>query len=229
MSRFMVTHSLLSSWLYAMRDDPMEDATTKADHFADFMMTLRREPTKTSPAMQDGNNFESLVTAVLQKKDTISFPEINHKTGKATVFSGAPADHRWYESASTVANLLAGSQLQYKASRIIHVQDEEIFLYGRLDALKGGTIYDIKFSRGYERGKYISSTQHPMYMELVPEAERFVYVISGGTEVWTESYRRSETPSIVPTIADFLSWLQAMDLMPLYQEKWLARDQEAKK
>ena len=33
---------------------------------------------------------------------------------------------------------------------------------------------------------------------------------------------REETPSIIPTISDFLEWLDALELAPLYKEKWLA-------
>ena len=62
----------------------------------------------------------------------------------------------------------------------------DVVLYGRLDALKAGTIYDIKFSKGYERGKFYSSTQHPTYMLLIPEAQQFSYLVSNGMDVWTE-------------------------------------------
>ena len=76
---------------------------------------------------------------------------------------------------------------------------------------------------GYDRGKYFSSTQHPTYFEIVPEAKSFTYLVSNGSEVWTERYYREETPSIIPTISDFLEWLDALGLAPLYKEKWLAR------
>ena len=95
-------------------------------------------------------------------------------------------------------------------------------LYGRLDVLKAGGIYDIKFSKGYDRGKYFDSTQHPVYLELIPEARHFTYLISNGTEVWSETYRRDEAPNIYPIITDFLDWLAAQGLLDLYREKWLA-------
>lgn len=31
MARFLMTHSLLSAWLYAMKGNPYEDATTERD------------------------------------------------------------------------------------------------------------------------------------------------------------------------------------------------------
>ena len=98
----------------------------------------------------------------------------------------------------------------------------DVVLYGRLDALKAGTIYDIKFSKGYERGKFYSSTQHPTYMLLIPEAQQFSYLVSNGMDVWTECYRRDETPDICPIISDFFDWLDAFGLMNVFKEHWKA-------
>ena len=61
-----------------------------------------------------------------------------------------------------------------------------------------------------------------MYLSLIPEARSFTYLISNGIDVWTEQYRREETLSIYPIIADFLDWLTVQGLMGLYREKWLA-------
>lgn len=199
----LLTHSLLSSWLYAMKDNPDEDMTSERDPAAEFMQVLRREPTPTSEAMQNGIDFEDLVTDIVLGKDCTT--------------------HKWYGAAAQVAGIVSGGRLQYKASKLIEVAGMELVLYGRLDVLKAGEIYDIKFSKDYERGKYISSTQHPVYLELVPEATAFTYIVSNGSEVWTERYRRDETADIRPTISDFLDWLLVQGLLDLYKEKWEAR------
>lgn len=199
----LLTHSLLSSWLYAMKDNPFEDMTSERDPVAEFMQVLRREPTPTSEAMQNGIDFEDLVTDIVLGKDCTT--------------------HKWYGAAARVADIVSGGRLQYKASKLIEVAGMELVLYGRLDALKAGEIYDIKFSKGYERGKYISSTQHPVYLKLVPEATAFTYIVSNGSEVWTERYRRDETADIRPIISDFLDWLSVQGLLDLYKEKWGAR------
>ena len=201
MARYLMTHSLLSSWLYAMKSSPYEDATTEKDPMEEFMLTLRREPTPVTQAMQNGLDFEDLVTDIV---------------------NGDVSDHEWYNAAAKVAQRVQGGVLQYKAKREIVVGGLVLLLYGRLDCLKAGDVLDIKFSKGYERGKYISSTQHPVYLELIPEAKQFVYIVSNGFEVWTETYRREETADIKPIIADFLEWLATMDLLDLYKEKWLA-------
>lgn len=197
-----MTHSLLSSWLYTMKENPYENMTTERDPFAEFMQVLRREPTETTEAMQKGIDFENLVTAI-------------------TKGNGNTKD-RWYNAADKVAKVVNGGLLQYRTKKEIQVRGITILLYGRLDALKAGVIYDIKFSGKYDVGKYVNSTQHPVYLELVPEAKEFTYLVSNGSSVWTETYRRDETPSIFPIISDFFEWLEVNGLMELYKEKWLA-------
>lgn len=200
--RYLMTHSLLTSWLYTMRENPYEDATSESDPMGEFMATLRREPTPTTEAMQNGIRFENLVTAIIN--------------------GNADPGEQWYSAAEKVARRCAGGILQYKAKKTLMVGDMELLLYGRLDCLKAGEIIDIKFSKGYDPGKYFSSTQHPTYFELIPEADRFTYLVSNGSAVWPETYRRDEAGDIRPVIANFFDWLRAVDLMPVYQEHWKA-------
>lgn len=202
MARYLMTHSLLSSWLYTLKENPYEDLTTEADPMNEFLLTLHREPTPTSEAMQNGIDFEDLVTDI--------------------ILGCGDSNNIWYNAASTIASIVKGGQLQHRARKIINAGGMEIVLYGRLDALKAGEIYDIKFSKRYERGKYFGSTQHPTYLELVPEANRFTYLVSNGSEVWSESYRRDETKDIRPLISDFLEWLTAVDMLSIYKEHWRA-------
>lgn len=203
MASYLMTHSLLSSWLYAMKENPYEDATTERDTYEDFLKTLRREPTETTEAMQKGIDFEDLVTAIVN--------------------GNADVTDKWYDAAKKVADIVGGGRLQYKVSKKIEVNGIELVLYGRLDALKAGVVYDIKFSGSYDVGKYITSTQHPTYLELIPEAETFTYLVSNGTYVWPETYRRDETPSIIPIISDFLKWLELQGLMNTYKENWSSK------
>ena len=133
------------------------------------------------------------------------------------------ANSNWYQAASQVASVVKGGLLQFKARKQIVAKGMPILLYGRLDALKAGIVYDIKFSSSYDAGKYIDSTQHPTYLELVPEAQKFTYLVSNGSYVWPETYRRDETPSIIPVIEDFFDWLQLQGLMDIYKEKWASK------
>lgn len=202
MARYMITHTLLSSWLYAMKSNPYEDSTSERDPFGDFLRTLRREPTERTEDMQNGIDFEDLVTDILHGR-------------------GDP-NNKWFDAAWQVAEEIHGHQLQFKAGKTIVVNGMEIFLYGRLDALGGGVITDIKFSKNYERGKYFDSTQHPMYFELVPGAKTFIYTISNGRTVLHETYRRDEARSIIPTVAAFLDWLTAAGYMEEFKKRWEA-------
>ena len=203
MARYLMTHSLLYSWLYAMKENPYEDATTESSPFDDFLKVLNREPTVPTDAMIKGINFENLVTDIINSR--------------------ADNSDKWYTSASKIADIIKGGRLQFKASKVMDVKSLTLVLYGRLDALKAGVIYDIKFSGSYDVGKYYNSTQHPMYFELIPEADEFTYLVSNGSYVWPETYRRDETQSIIPIISDFFDFLDAQGLMSTYKEKWVAK------
>ncbi len=85
--RYMVTHSLLNSWSYALKENPFEDMTSERDPMADFLATLRREPIPVNEAMQNGIDFEDLVTAILK--------------------GNADLKHSWYNAASEIASIIA--------------------------------------------------------------------------------------------------------------------------
>lgn len=216
---YLLTHSLLAAWLWSIKDTQSE-----RDPMEEFMLTLRRQPTPTTEAMQNGIDFEDLVTAIVNKEYRATWHgtwEID-PNGSGEEF-GYTSDHKWYLAAKKVATEVQGGQLQYKAKKKLTVAGTDVLLYGRLDALKAGTIYDIKFSKRYERGKYIDSTQHPVYLELIPEASSFTYLVSNGIDVWTETYRRDETKSILPTIERFFDWLDSMGLTEEYRKAWAAK------
>ncbi len=203
MSRYLVTHSLLSAWLYALKGSPYEN--TERDPFAEFLTVLRREPTPTTEAMQNGRDFEDLVTAFVYGGNVPRGFEM------------------WRDAAQKIADIVRGGVLQCKASKTLEAAGIAFVLYGRLDALKAGAVYDIKFSQNYERGKYFTSTQHPVYLELIPRADKFTYLVSNGSSVWTETYRRDETADIRKTIAEFVEWLKMNELFETYQNFWRAK------
>lgn len=203
MARYLMTHSLLSSWLYSMKSNPYEDMTTEKDPGDEFLRALRREPTETTEAMRNGIEFEDLVTGIATCEDV-------------------DTDHKWYAAAAKAARKVKGGVVQYKAKAEIEVSGIRVLLYGRIDFLKAGVVIDTKFSKSYERGKYIDSTQHPAYLRLIPEAEAFTYLVSNGTDVWTETYRRDETADIEPIIADFFRYLEEKGLMDTYKQHWVA-------
>lgn len=55
-------------------------------------------------------------------------------------------------------------------------------LYGIIDCLKSGVIYDYKYTSNYEVGKFYNNNQTLMYLEMVPEAKKMVYLITNKFE-----------------------------------------------
>ena len=223
--RYLMTQSLLSSWLYTFNcpDDYEEEA------FNDFLSTLRREPHETTEAMQNGIDFENLVTAILTGAPTAVQRERVFRGNDIFNEKLVPVqEHKWYTGASKVAKILRGAQLQVKAMRDTFIAGKNLVLYGILDGLKAGVIYDIKFLNkgmgGAElAGKYLESPQHKMYFEIVPDAYEFRYLVSDGTDLYIETYSRGTTLSIEYEIENFFSWLDVAGFMPIYEEKWVAK------
>lgn len=196
--RFLMTQSLLAAWQYQYQAQDQETA------HRDFLKTLNREPMQPNKAMLDGIQFENMVTAYCE---------------------GNPPreDHEWLEGIKGVGDRVRGCQFQVAAYREIVVGKVPFLLYGRLDGLRAGNIFDIKFSRTYQPGKYLGSPQHPMYFCCVPEAKRFDYVVYTGSDVCVEIYRPGEGEPVEQTIRQFMGYLEETGLAPVYIEKWRAK------
>lgn len=201
--RYLLTQSLLSSWKYAIRENPF--AEEAEDPWADFVDTLKKVERPASDSMLKGIQFESLVNC--------------RATDRLFV-----ADSPYEDAVERFGAVCFGGVLQYTALCEETVNGVPLLLYGRMDCLKGGVIYDIKYSGHYDKGKFFDSPQHPMYLHLVPEATEFTYLVSNGSATWEETYRRDETPDIIPLISDFLGWLEAVRLMDTYRENWTAKE-----
>ena len=77
MAAYLITHSLLSSWLHLIRENPYEDLTTEGDPLAEFMLVLKREPTPRTEAMQNGIKFEDMVTDIINGRADPNDPGSN--------------------------------------------------------------------------------------------------------------------------------------------------------
>ena len=202
MSRLLMTQSLLSSWnyLFSCREESCDNA------FDEFMQTLNRIPSVPNEAMLDGIEFEDEVYKVI---------------------SGSPRKphEKWENGIQLVAAKLRGAPTQVVTQQEIDIMGHPLLLYGKLDAVKAGTIYDVKkivksFGTAELAGKYLDSPQHPMYLRLVPEAHDFHYLVSDGIDLYEEVYTRANTSPIEVMIQEFLVSIETMGLMPIYQEKW---------
>lgn len=194
-NKFLITQSLLSSWLYTYKlDNGYED-------FLNSLNRIRKPPTR---AMLDGTQFEGMVNAVC---------------------NGRPIEreNKLYDVVMQTVDIVKGAQQQVKLSRDVEVNGVRFVLYGVLDFLKAGVIYDTKFSKTYHYGKYLDSPQHPMYFALVPEAKRFEYVICDGSWVYREAYEPEDVEPIETTIKQFMEFLDRQNLVDLYCEKWRSK------
>lgn len=193
--RYLITQSLLSSWLYTYKSD---------DGYDDFLKTLHREPIQPTRAMLEGQRFENCLNSVL---------------------NGAEIEptHEWYHPIMELYPTLYGAQQQVSLSRDMTIDDTKFVLYGVLDYLKAGVIYDTKFSKSYDVGKYIDSPQHPAYFALVPEAYEFNYLICDGKYIYKETYRPDEVEPIEYTIKYFLDFLGNLSLLEIYKENWRSK------
>lgn len=123
-----------------------------------------------------------------------------------------------------ISDIVRGGAFQVYAEKDIEVDGYSIRMLGYLDALKEGTIYDIKRVNRYDLQKYFSSYQHHIYFELVPEATDFVYLIGSGSgvnvNVYFEQYTRQEMIDIKGVIHNFFQFLDENDLTQTYIENW---------
>lgn len=204
--RYLITQSLLSSWGYMFDSmGSMDEAKEK------FMLTLNREKTERTEAMQNGIDFEREVYAEAAGTSRTPHP-------------------KWESGIREVAGIIQGAPVQVKAKRDLEVSGMNFLVYGILDALKAGVIYDVKFTSKnlasdsvYIPGKYLNSPQHPAYFYIVPEAQEFRYLVSDGKAVYIETYRRGECPFIGDIISEFIASITDMGLLDIYKEKWAAK------
>ena len=194
-NRYLITQSLLSSWQWGL---------VLENGYEDFLKTLRREPIQQNKAMLEGIRFENCLNAVL---------------------NGAEIEptHEWYKPIMELYPTLYGSQQQASPSCEMVIDGVRFVLYGKLDFLKAGVIYDTKYSKTYRVGKYIDSPQHPFYFALVPEAREFQYKICDGKYIYTETYRPDEVEPIERTIKHFMDFLDKQDLVKTYCDNWKSK------
>ena len=204
--RYLLTQTLISSWLYQFNcgDEQEEEAR------ADFLRTLRKEPKETTEAMQNGIDFENEVYKIVH-----DVPRSPHA--------------KWEGGIQAVATVLRGAQTQVRASRGLELAGDEYLVYGVLDAIRAGVIFDVKFSNktfGSTElaGKYLDSPQHPAYFWIVPEAYEFRYLGSDGFDLYVETYRPEDCRPFGKIAAEFIESLRADGLYNIYTEFWKARD-----
>ncbi len=226
MERFLITQSLISAWEYTF--DCYEGSEDEA--WEDFMRVLRREKDKPTEAMLNGIEFETLCYNIASGAFQPGWEDDGCVVPSTGEVKGHPVYPRWYNGAHQIAQIIKGAPTQVKASRPLEVDGIPFLVYGVLDALKAGTIYDVKFTSkslgGAEPphlyGKYLSSAQHPAYFYIVPDAMDFKYLLSDGEDLYIEQYRREDTRFIGDIIYEFIESIKTHGLLDIYREKWQA-------
>lgn len=203
--KYLITQSLVASWNYmtSCREEFQYDA------YLDFLDALYRVPKKTTLEMKNGVDFENEVY-----KAAAGVPRVGRQ--------------KWEKGVNAVASLIKGAAWQVKASRELSVGSTELLVYGVIDALKAGVIYDVKFSnksfgQAELAGKYLDSPQHPAYFYIEPEAREFRYLVSDGTDLYTETYTRENSRPFQEIAAEFLKSLKTLGLLSIYKDKWVAK------
>lgn len=190
---YWLTQSILSDWLYCADSDNRDELIKR-------IMRLKKEKTT---AMQRGIDFETAVT------------KYAHGQGLTTDLSQTEI-----EAVRKFGNLCKGGVEQVPISGQIAVNGMRFQCYGICDFVKAGRIFDIKRVSRYEYGKYQHSPQHPMYLELLPEATRFDYLIFDGSRWYIETYRRGDFEPIRRTIGAFVNYLRDTNTMDIFRANW---------
>ena len=123
--------------------------------------------------------------------------------------------------------VIEGGAYQVVVQKKVEVDGVKLNLFGVLDWLKAGHIYDAKRVKEYKTHKYRKSHQHPMYLFMVPTSVDFTYLVkcdSNKEPYHYESYVRENCEDVLRTISAFLKWLKANDMWELYVTHWNEAD-----
>ena len=118
----------------------------------------------------------------------------------------------------------------------------DYLLYGIVDCLKNGIIYDYKYTKNYDVGKFFNNHQTLMYLEMIPEASKMVYLITNKFNkveqpdlnfkdvskieyevgnIFREEYTKDMFPETIESVLHkFEQWLKIYNLYDVYTEKW---------
>ncbi len=193
-----VIPSLLGSWDWYLNAEGDREESAEAE----FLASLRREKSPPNQAMQDGIDFENRVEAVCQ--------------GKAVSFLEGEDYERCVRE---VAAMVAGGTWQVNTAKTITVGGVSFWLHGRMDVLRGPWIWDLKFSKSFDVGKYRDAPQTLAYLACEPGPLGIRYVVCDGSRVFVDEYRREVVRPVEWLLGDFWEWMQAH---PKFLEPYLA-------
>lgn len=199
---YLITPSLLNSWLWIY-----ESANNVREKDSDVMSI---DDKKTIAQEQAKEQFLAYLERI---------PGEPNKYMQL----GIDFEDECYKGKTCVSPIIEGGSYQVVGTRYVNVENINFLMYGRLDVLKGGVIYDIKRVGYYKLNKYKWSCQHRFYLDLFKNAKCFEYLIYDGKALHREKYYRENCTSTEEVIKNFVDYLIDNNLLGIYKEKWKAR------
>lgn len=212
-TRYLITQSLLSAWLYQYNcAEGYEEGARE-----DFLRVLRREPGEQSDAMLRGISFEDAVYEMMRGDDQPAYEHCETYAKRSK--------EKEFKCIVEMARIMKGGTYQVTAYKDKTIGGVPFLLMAKCDWVKAGEIFDCKRVEDYKNvGKYLESVQHPMYLEVIPSARIFRYEICDGEDIYEECYTRTDIPqSIDSTIEQFIKALQSEGLWDTYTKLWASK------
>ena len=198
----LVTPSLLNSWLYIwLSRDNVKESANDAICLED----------KQDLAMQKAYD-EFLGT--LRREQTP--PNEN-------MLRGIQYEDDCYKGLTDASPIIKGGAFQIVGKKDVVVDSVPFLMYGRLDVLKNGIIYDIKRVTRYATQKYLHSAQHGFYLDLFTNANQFTYLAFDGNKLHQETYYRGQYKPTEAILSDFIQWLRENNLWDVYASLWASK------
>lgn len=118
-----------------------------------------------------------------------------------------------------------GGFWQKSFSKTIKIGDDNFVIYGRADVVKEDTIYDIKYTKKYDLGKYKDSMQHRIELAC-SDFPTFKYIVSDLKDTYVEEYQKSDDDLDIvrEKIIALIRYLEAdKEAMELFKAKWKSK------
>ena len=200
---FLVTPSLLNSWAYIFL------ASQNVREAASDTMCLEDKADQASERAK-----EEFIDTLKKVK----------KPPNEAMQKGIDFERECYLGNTPISPIIEGGAFQIVGKKNVIIDDIPVLLYGRLDVLKNGTIYDIKRVRQYKAQKYLKSYQHGFYLDLFEEASAFTYLAyDDGEKLHQETYYRGQYTPTETVVKEFFGWLKLNNLWEIYEEHWKSK------
>lgn len=200
--RLLITPSLLNSWAYIW-----------------LSKNLVREAESDTISLEDKQDLAS-------ERAYGEFLDTLHKVKKEPneyMLRGIEFEEECYNGNTCISPIIQGGAFQIVGKKDVEIDNVPYLMYGRLDVLKQGIIYDIKRVSQYKTQKYFHSCQHGFYMDLFPEAKQFTYLAYDGAKLHQETYYRGQYKPTDTVIMEFANWLRENNLWEDYERLWASK------